>query len=309
MQLQTADPHDAIAAQLRGLAPRRAPDAPEPDDPPAASPEPASEPSLRATPVNDNAGEIRVPPPRGRSGPVVVLLAVCAGIAGTMAWQSYGDDAKQRLSHLVPQLLAYVPMMPGINAGPKDAQAETSQTAAAQPATDATPAQETNNAEPATPKPSASATPSASASATLSAPAPAAPAAETPPAQAALPSELMQSIEAMTRDIASLKQTVEQLQAGQQQLSHDVAKIDEHGTRHKAAERTPKPASRPRRAPASAVDSRASTRYSPPQAPSQRLATPRGAVQHDAYIPPPAPPRLPPPPGDSSAPRPPMPLR
>lgn len=304
MQLQTADPHDAIAAQLRDLAPRRAPDASEPGETPVASPEPANEPALRAVPLNDNAGDIRIPSSRGRSGLVAILLAVCAGVAATMAWHSYGGEAKQRLSSFVPQLLAYVPMvMQGTNAQPNDAasQAAVSQTAAAQPAVAPASAQEASN-EPATPAPSASA------------PAAATPAAEAPPAQAAVPPELMQSIEAMTREIDSLKQTVQQLQAGQQQLSHDIAKVNEHGTRHKVAAQTSKPAPRPApRRTSAPADTRTVARYSPPPAPTQRQlypqSYPQGAVQHDAYIPPPAPPRLPPQPGDSSAPRPPMPLQ
>jgi len=306
MQPQTADPHDAIAAQLRDLAPRRAADASEPGETPAASPEPAHEPALRAVPLNDNAGDVRIPSSRGRSGLAAILLAVCAGVAATMAWHSYGDEAKQRLSSFVPQLLAYVPMvMQSTSAQPNDAasQAAVSQTAAAQPAAAPASAQEASN-EPATPAPSASA------------PAAATPAAaEAPPAQAAVPPELMQSIEAMTREIDSLKQTVQQLQAGQQQLSHDIAKVSEHGTRHKVAAQTSKPAPRaaPRRVSSPAVDTRTVARYSPPPAPSQRQlypqSYPQGAVQHDAYISPPAPPRLPPQPGDSSAPRPPMPLQ
>lgn len=304
MQLQPADPHDAIAAQLRDLAPRRAPAASGPAETPAASPERASEPLPRATPLNDNTGDIRIPALRRRSGPVTILLAICAGVAATVAWHAYGDEAKQRLSHLVPQLLAYAPMvMQSINAEPKDASSRTeaSQAAAAQPA--AAPAAQDTSSEPATPPPSASA------------PAAATPAAEAAPAQAAAPPELMQSIEAMTHEIDSLKQTVQQLQAGQQQLSRDIAKVNEHGTRHKVIEQASKPAlrPRPRRAATSAADSQALARYSPPPVPSQRQtypqSYPQGAVRHDAYIPPPAPARLPPPPGDSSVPRPPMPLQ
>jgi hypothetical protein len=305
MESQTADPHDAIAAQLRDLTPRRAPDAPKPNEIPASSPEPAGEPPLRAVPLNDNAGDIRLPASRGRSGVAAILLAVCTGVAATMAWHAYGDEAKQRLSSFVPQLFAYVPMMQSINAQPKGAASQTgaSQTAAAQPAAAPASAQDTSN-EPATPAPAASAAPAA-----------ATPAAETPPAQAAVPPELMQSIEAMTREIDSLKQTVQQLQAGQQQMSQDIAKLREHGMRHKVAAQTSKPAPRPtsRRTSAPAVDSHTVTRYAPPPVSSQRpiypQSYPQGAVQHDAYIPPPPPPRLPPQPGDSSAPRPPMPLQ
>jgi hypothetical protein len=48
---------------------------------------------------------------------------------------------------------------------------------------------------------------------------------------------------------------------------------------------------------------------SPPPAYSQGQTYPQGAAQRDAYIPPPAPTQLPPQPGDTSAPRPPAPLR
>jgi hypothetical protein len=300
MQLPHADPHDAIAAQLRDLSARRAHDSSELNVTSATSPEPASEPPLRATPLNDNAGDIRIPTPRARSGRgVVVLLAVCAGVAATMAWHSYGDEAKQRLSSLVPQLFAQAPASTQ-SANAAEPQDVTSQIAAPQPAAEPAPAQEVSNVAPATPTPPA--------------PAAATPAAETPPTQVALPPEVTQSIETMAREIASLKQTVEQLQAGQQQLSRDVAKANEHGTRHKVAEQAskPTPRPRPRHTSAPAAASRTVAPYSPPPPVySQSQPYQPRAVQHDAYIPPPAPaPRqLPPQPGDSSAPRPPMPLQ
>lgn len=281
-----ADPHDAIAAQLRNLAPRLPDDPSEFNVAPAAPPEPASElPS----------GDIRILRPRARSGRSVVLLTVCAGIAAMVGWHSYGEEAKQRLSYLVPQLLADAPTQSANAAEPQDA---TSQIAAPQPATDPAPAQEGSNATPATPIQPTSA--------------PATPAAETSPTQVALPAELAQSIETMSREIASLKQTVEHLQAGQQQLSRDVAKVSEHGTRHKLTEQTskPTPPQRPRRAPPPAATTRTQAPYSPPQAYSQGQAYPQGAAQREAYIPPPAAPKqLPPRPGDSSVPRPPMPLQ
>jgi hypothetical protein len=295
MQLQHPDPHDAIAAQLRDVASHRAPGPSERNVTPAASPEPASEPALGATPLNDNTSDIRIPTPRRRSGRVVVLLAVCAGVAATIAWHSYGDEMKQRLSYLVPQLFADAPAMQSADAAePKDA---TSQIAASEPVADPAPAQQGNNVEPATPTPPASA--------------PATPAAETPPTQAALPPELMQSIEAMAREIDSLKKTVEQLQAGQQQLSQDVAKVSEHGTGHTLAEQTPKPTSRPRPRHTSkpAADSLPVAPNSPPQARSQRQTYPQGIAQRESYIPPPAPTQLPPQPDESRVPRPPMPLQ
>lgn len=287
---QTDDPHDVIAAQLRDLAPRRAHDPSGLNVAPPASPEPADEPTLRATPLNDNTGDIDHLTPRtgGRRG--VMLIIVCAGIAVAAAWHSYGDEAKQRLSHLVPQLIPSA-TAPTQNADAAEPQGATSQAAASQPATEPPLAQETAAEVPARP-----------------ATAPTASAVDTPPAQAELPPEITQSIESMAREIASLKQTVEQLQAGQQQLSRDVAKVTEQEARRKLATQTVKPAPtpRPQRTPTAAQ--RIPAPYSPPTY-SQGQSYPQSAAQREAYIPPPAPTQLPPQPGDTSVPRPPMPLR
>jgi hypothetical protein len=296
MQLPpAADSHDAIAAQLRILATRPAHDPSGSKDTPATSPEPASEPSLRVVPFNDNTSDIRIPTPHARSGRGVILLAVCAGVAATMAWHSYGDEAKQRFSHLVSQLHADAPA-PTQSANATEPQGVTSQIAAPQPAVAQTPAQDSSNAASATQTP---------------APTPATPAAEAPPTQVTLPPELTQSLETMAREIASLKQTVEQLRAGQQQLSNDVAKAGENQARHKLAEQPSKPTSRQRLRHTStpAAASRTVVPYSPPSAHSQRQTYPQGITQREAYVPPPAPTQLPPPPGDSSVPRPPMPLQ
>lgn len=291
-----SDPHDVIVAQLRDLAPRLAHDPSELDTTPAALDE-ASEPSLRAAPVNDNTGDIGNPAPRARSGRgvVLVLLTVCAGGVAAAAWHSYGGEAKQRLSHFVPQLLPSA-LVPTQNASTAQSQDTTSQIAEPSPADNGAPVQEAGTAVPATPPQpvTTAATPAATSSA----------------AQAAPSSELAQSIETMAREISSLKQTVEQLQAGQQQLSRDVAKITEQKARGKVTAQAPKPAPspRPQHAPTPAVASRAFT-PSPPPAYSQGQTYPHGATQRDAYVPPPAPAQLPPQPGDTSAPRPPMPLR
>ncbi|MDO8979143.1 MAG: hypothetical protein Q7V17_07925 [Afipia sp.] len=307
-----ADPHDAIVAQLRELAPRIVHDPSKVHAPsevnvtPAASPEPASEPPLHTAPLNDNVGDILNPEPRGKLARGVTGLIVCGGIAAAAVWHSYGDEAKQRLSHLVPQLLAGT-TAPTQSADAAESQNTTSQITASEPAGEPAPAQDTAAAAP-TP-----ATPAESASAAST------PAAETPLIQAALTPELAQSIETMTREIASLKQTVEQLQAGQQQLSRDVAKAAEHEARRKPVAQASKPAAAPRPqrastlAPAPAPATRSVQPY-PPQAYPQGQTYPQGYPQREAYIPPappqqPAPAQLPPPPGDTSVPRPPMPLR
>lgn len=107
----------------------------------------------------------------------------------------------------------------------------TSQIAATQSSADSAPVQE------ATPAP-VPPTQSETAASTL---------ADSPSTQATLSPEVAQSIEPMAREIASLEQTVEQLQAGQQQLISDVAKMAEHEKPRKQVSQKSKPgaASRP----------------------------------------------------------------
>jgi hypothetical protein len=289
-----ADPHDVIVAQLRDLAPRCAEVSVTPSTPPqpAALPQPASEPPVHAAPLNDNAGEIRNPAPRTGFARGVAGLIVCAGIAAAAVWNSYGDEAKQRLSHLVP-LFTGTPASTQ-NADTAESQDATSQITAPQPA--AAPVQDIATA--------------ASTATSQPATAPATPTAETALPQAALTPELAQSIVTMAREITALKQTVEQLQAGQQQLSRDVAKLAEHEARRKSAAQVSKPAPPPQ--PQRTSTQTAVTRSVQPasaQASPQGPAYPQTAAQREAYVSPPAPMQLPPQPGDTSAPRPPMPLR
>jgi hypothetical protein len=296
------DPHDAIVAQLRDLAPRVAHKPADLNVAPAAVPgaasETPSEPPLHVT--NDNTGDIRIPAPYARTGRRVVLFIVCIGIAAAAAWHFYGQEAKRQLSDLVPQLLAGT-SAPAQNANatePRDTATAQATAPQPEPAADPAPAQEAADAAPATPAEPAAA--------------PSTQAVEAAPAQAAIPSELAQSMEAMANEIASLKKTVEELQTGQQQLSRDVAKVTEHEARRKLPAKSSKPAAppRPQRAstPAAAPHAIAPA---PPPAYRQEQTYRRGSVQHDAYVPPPppAPAQLPPQPGDASAPRPPMPLR
>ena len=163
MQLQHADPHDAIAAQLRALSTSRVNDPSGPDITPAASPEPATEPPLSATPLNDNTGNTRIRTSPARTGRKVIFMAICAGVAATMAWHAYGDQAKQKFSSLLPQFLTNA-SAPTPSANAAEPQDVTSQVAASQPAADApapAPAQESSNAASATPTPVAP-TPAAS---------------------------------------------------------------------------------------------------------------------------------------------------
>ncbi len=281
-----ADPHDAIAAQLRDLAPRLGENSGEPSIAPAASPDSPREPSFHAIPLNDNADEIFPPHGSGRRRGIL-LVVVCAGIAATAAWHAYGAGVKQRLAEMAPQILPAA-IAPGPTATSVELQQEGTQAAAASPAHDAAATPIEPSSEPA-----AMASPAA-------------------PAQATIPPEVAQSIEAMTREIASLKQTVEQLQIGQQQLNRDIARSNEQEARRKPAVQTAKPASRlqsqPKRTHAPAAVYHPPAPYPSPVRPQAQTYS-QGTVQRDVYVAPTAPSQLPPPPGDSSVPRPPMPLR
>ncbi len=281
-----ADPHDAIAAQLRDLTPRLGENSAGTSIAPTVSLDSPREPSFHPTPLNDNTDEIF--PSHGRGRRVsIMLLVVCAGIAATAAWHAYGAVVKQRLAEIAPQFLPAA-IVPGQVATPLETQKEGAQATASSLAHDATVAPIESSSGPDT--------------AALA----------VPPAQATLPPDVAQSIETMTREIASLKQTVEQLQISQQQLSRDIAKNNEQEARRKPGVQTAKPAprlqSQPKRAPTPTAVYHPPAPY-PPSARAQTQTYSQGTVQRDAYVTPAAPAQLPPPPGDSVVPRPPMPLR
>ena len=292
------DPHDAIVAQLRELAPRIKQDWPEIQEtsPTAQTPQPVAEPLFEAAPSNDNAEALlrTIPPARPRRGVLKVLLAICAGVAAAMVWHSYGEQAKQRFSELMPQLLTEAPAS-SANTDEAEAQDMAAQVTAPQPDSEAEPAQ---TAVADTPQPS---TPSTDA---------VTPPTQAPAAQAAPPAETAQKLEAMANDIAALKQTVEELRTSEQQLRREMAA--EREARAKPVQHAAKPVP-PRRQRAS---SQAAIPYNPPAShaspppATERRIYPQESMQRDAAVPPaPAPTRLSPQPGDDSAPRPPMPLR
>lgn len=334
LKLQHDDPHDAIAAQLRDLAPRLVPNssetvpvtqqapaaqnAPATQEAPVAAPASTAEPPLRATPLNDNAGDIRNSALRVRSSYRVarMLFFLCAVGAVVFAWHSYGEEAKQKFSEFAPQLLATV-LGPAQSTNTAETQstsppAAATQTAASvaaappttatQPAAERAPAQGADATTPATPAQSftADATPPA--------------AAEPPPAQATIPPELASSIESMAREIETLKQTVEELKAGQQQLGREIAKATEHTAPRNVTPQASKP-SRPQRrqhVSTTVTAPHPRTPYLPPQTYSQGQSYPP-PVQREAAVPPPpaAPAQLPPQTDDDGVrvPRPPMPVR
>ncbi len=133
-------------------------------------------------------------------------IAICIGVAGSLAWQAYGDAAKQMIANRVPQL-AWISSRAAASQPPGPA-ATTGLTAPG-PAIEASapqpPAAQAAPVAPIAPQP-----------AVANVPAPAAPAAP-PPDQ--------QQLDGMARDLGALRQSVEQLTARQEQMARDMAKL------------------------------------------------------------------------------------
>lgn len=250
--------------------------------------------SFRAASVNDVPvpGEHRSMARRALRGFVALLLAASFG-AAAIAWKGYGDVAIKQIAKLTTQIVVISSLT-----SEKPA-------LAVQPEPAAVPADAANTVSP---QPA----PAAQTAAEAIAPAAAAPSADA--------AQLLQS---MTRDLASVRQEVEQLKAGiaelkasQPQVSRDVAKTSEV----KASEPNPRPriAAAPPR-PAAARARKPMPSYPQPQA----LAAPVPSTAAASYVPPTTAPYVPrqaepqPPttgevltdPELTSVPRPPMPLR
>lgn len=293
------DPHDAIVAQLRDLAPRinHEPSHTKETHPTTEASQPVSESLSQAAPVNNSVDTLLKTIPRSRSnrGILKILLAICAGVAATTAWHSYGEETKQKLSHLIPQLLMEAPaFIQGATADkPQD-------TAAAQAAAPEPTAEEpAQRAATVTPEPS---TPSADPVTTPT---------QAPPTLAALPAETAQLLETMASDIAALKHAVDELRTNEQQLRRETAMAAEREPHQKPAQHRAK-STLPQRQRTSAPPAIPyNSSLSPPPSTTRQIH-PQGPVQRDAYIPPqaPAPAARPlPQPDDDSSPRPPMPVR
>src|SRR5262249_61275747 len=85
------------------------------------------------------------------------------------------------------------------------------------------------------------------------------------PAPAALSPEVQQALELMARDLADLRQTVNQLVVGQEQMARDIATLQAAEKDSRPRISAPEPAAAPARSPASRPL---------PQATSQILAVP-----------------------------------
>lgn len=268
--------------------------------PDPSAPVPAVDATFRATAVNA-AVPGRGPTLGWRVMRTLAALLLAAGIGGAaLGWQAFGYAAKKAVGKWLPQL-ALTSSLPldklgfAMESKPSDDQAD------AAPATVSAPA----------------AAASASNAAESGAPATAAVSA------VAAPSDAAQQLQSMVRDLANANQEVEtlkasiaELKAGQQQMARDLAKVSEKlaeqnakakvasATHAAAATRKPAPLYSPTPTPAAPPTYRPS--YSA-QAAATPASSPAGA---QPYVPPPPIPLQPQgEPGSASAPRPPMPVQ
>src|SRR3984893_1491921 len=271
-----------------------------------ASPIPPVDTTFRPTAVDEVPNNVRATGSRRSIGSrlarafTALLFATCLGVFG-IVWQRYGDAATQMIAKSAPQFLSSLlpseKPAPSVEAAPPAVVAEAANTDA-------------SNEPP--PQPASVA--------------PAAPDSVAPAAAAPAP-EQAQLLQSMARDLVSLGQQVEQLKAsidelkaGQQQVSRDIAKASEQNLRPKISVA---PALPPR--PAPARPRKPITPLPPPQAalaPPPQAAAPYVPPAAAPYVPQTAAPYVPrqvePPPQataqpqqdeESSVPRPPMPVR
>jgi len=163
-----------------------------------------------------------------------VAIVACLGVCAIWAWRSYGGLATAMVATWAPRLSA----QPSAEQTPVPPTPAAASQQAAAPATSA-PAQA---AAPAASQAAAQAASQAAAPAASIAP-PATTVASEPPAAAAG----RQQIETMARDLAALRQTVDRLAAGQEQLIHEMTKLQatKPPADKPAEKRTPRRASPP----------------------------------------------------------------
>ncbi|MEH2569397.1 hypothetical protein [Bradyrhizobium sp. AZCC 2289] len=264
------DPHDALEIapgvvlaaraepEFSTLAPGAMSHAAEPRFHPGPSAAVAA-PSLDATFRADD--HIRAPGGRSSKGKklsrvLFVFLFALGSAAAAEAWRHYGDTARAMIANLTPGFVA------------------TSFVATSPPPASAAPAEQTDatdvqavqaTAPAATPAPAAAPTPPAAPAQSAEAVAPNAPAPDQAP-----------SLASMAQQIEQLTASVEQLRAGQEQMSRDIAKASEM----KASEvRAPEPSVRPRIA--------APKMAAPPRPAAALARKPSPTASAAPYLPPP----------------------
>lgn len=267
-----ADPHDTVLMPQIGALSPAAPDPSElhinPVDHVSTAPQMdlLLDPVPGAPPFNDNRMDLGAAEPRRSGGFARFLVATAIGVAVTIGWQAYGEEAWQALAGLAPHLVA---------GSSVQAQSVNTDEQPSPP-----PVQAAAEAAPEKPAPvgdTATAAPTAA------------------PVQAASSADLAPLMQEMSREIASLRQTVDQLKAGQQQLSRDLAREQDARRKVAATASAPKPvAAAPRKPP-------------PPPYYSSASNPPPPVVQQQAIMPPPVP-QPSTVPGYAYVPRPPRPL-
>ncbi|RXT42287.1 hypothetical protein [Bradyrhizobium betae] len=282
------DPHDAVqispemvlASRPIGVAPALAPEItprPEPRINPKFTPEPArAEPTINvvyekpaaAAPPVDTAVRLTASDGHGRPkrsaagkwlrGAFVTFLFAGGSAAAAIAWEQHGDRARQMLAEWTPALASLLPST-----------SQTTPVAAAQAAPPAVEAATDQTAD-------QSATP---------------PAAQAAAVPGATPSDPAQSVQSMTRDLAAMAQQIEtlkasiaELKAGQEQMAREMAKPS-----------APKPVAETR-----PVDPRARVSALPSRPAPPPVRKPRPAVSQ-TYMPAYPPTPLAPPPPSSQA--------
>ena len=213
------DPHDAFATEpavvpaarenhaplelLHDILSRsEAPQTTASAAPLAGAASPAVDTTFRPTNVNPTQDNARLPGGRASGGRWAgrALFAFLLAIAA-MGWQQYGDAAQQAIANWMPQFALAAPSPPveKPGAGP------TNPTAAEPSATDQA------TAQPAPP----------------SAPGVASSDVAAPPVEPAQMQSMARDLASMGQQIEALKATIEQLRAGQEQISRDVARASE----------------------------------------------------------------------------------
>ena len=203
----------------------------------ATAPVPAVDATFRATAVNEDL------PARGstwgrRLMRALAALLVAGGITGAaLGWQVFGYTAKKAFGKWLPQLALTSSLTMnkfgfGSESKPADKPADAAADAAPTSAASATAQNATDNSAP-----ESAAAPAATAAAAPSAPAP----------------DPTQQLQSMAHDLANANQEIEtlkasiaELKASQQQMAHEFAKttekLAEQGARAKAAAAAPRPA-------------------------------------------------------------------
>jgi hypothetical protein len=169
-----------------------------------------TEPSLDATLRPADLNSVLLPTDRPSLGRrtsrslASFLMMACIGVAATLAWQSYGGTAKQMIANSAPQLSWLVSL----------------------PAMDPPSGREIAVEQPSPPAVQASAPQAAPAQGGAVAPTASDMAASTAPTASSPES---QRLATMAHDLAAVRQSVEQLAAGQEQMARDIAKLQTAG--------------------------------------------------------------------------------